>query len=144
MLSTNLFDKESSENKELITEARKSSLNSYSPYSNFKVGAALLTYSGEIFSGCNVENASYGLTICAERNSIFRAVGSIGGDMKIKKIAIYTDTDLLATPCGACRQVIQEFQRNSEIILSNGKDVKKFTMDELLPNPFDLKEFNGL
>jgi cytidine deaminase len=98
----------------LIQAAKDVSLNAYAPYSKFPVGAAVLTDSGEIFSACNVENASYGLTVCAERNAVFRAVA--GGHRRIRAVVVFTPTSKPASPCGACRQVINEFGPEAEVI----------------------------
>jgi cytidine deaminase len=119
--------------------AEEASRNSYSPYSGFSVGAALLTVGGEIFSACNVENASYGLSVCAERNAVFQAVSK--GKTKILAIAIVTDSKRLATPCGACRQVLSEFGREIEIfVFSATGEMLQTTIDKLLPNPFYLEQ----
>src|SRR4051812_20753184 len=96
-------------NQELHEVAQKATTMAYAPYSKFYVGAALLTDKGNIYSGCNVENASYGLTICAERNAIFSAVNAEGPQMKISKMVVITSDHSEASPCGACRQVISEF-----------------------------------
>jgi cytidine deaminase len=123
----------------LIAEAKKAMENAYAPYSNFKVGAAVLTGNGKIFRGCNVENSSYGLSICAERAAIFNAVSA--GYQKFTKIAIVTDTEPPASPCGACRQVIFEFEDNIEVIMANLKgDVKMKRIDELLKDGFKLSK----
>ncbi len=124
--------------EELFEIAKKYRENSFSPYSKFKVGAALLSEDGEIFGGCNVENSSYGLTICAERVAIFNAVSE--GKRSFKKILILTDTENLTPPCGACRQVIWDICGDVEVILMNlGRKSKRFKMRELLPYPFDDK-----
>lgn len=107
----------------LIKEAKKVRKNAYTPYSKFKVGAAVVCSSGKIYTGCNVENASFGLTICAERNAIASAVAS--GEKKITAIAIVADTDILTPPCGACRQVIYEFGKTATVLLANLKRGKK-------------------
>jgi len=122
----------------LIASAKKASAKAYCPYSKFKVGAAVLTKSGKIFTACNVENASYGLCSCAERNAVFNAVSS--GDMDIAAIVIYTPTKTPTTPCGACRQVINEFNPKTEIICccKTGKRLK-FTLYELIPRAFGPK-----
>lgn len=121
--------------KELITHARSVSDHAYSPYSKFRVGAALLTDDGEIFAGCNVENASYGLTICAERNAVFQMVAK--ARRRIRVVAIYTPTSEPAAPCGACRQVINEFGPDALIISAcNGPDVLHKKLSELLPDAF--------
>ncbi len=124
--------------KDLIEQARKSRENAHAPFSNFKVGAALLTESGEIITGCNIENASYGLTMCAERVAIFKAISE--GEKNFKHLAIVADTENLTPPCGACRQIIWEFCGNVEIVLANlqGK-TENFQMSELLPRAFDSK-----
>lgn len=122
----------------LISEAKKVSLNAYAPYSRFQVGAALLTNEGKIFTGCNVENSSFGLTSCAERNAIFKAVSE--GEKEFTAIAIYTPTEKLTFPCGACRQVLNEFAKNLIIILVSDKNETIFSMKELLPHSFNLEQ----
>lgn len=121
---------------ELAEAAEKAALKAYSPYSGFKVGAAIMTESGEIFTGCNVENASYGLTICAERIALFNAITA--GHQKFSEIVIYTNTDKAFYPCGACRQVLAEFNPQLEVsvIWKNGKETMK--IQDLLPNQFRL------
>ncbi len=121
---------------DLYKIALKATENSYSPYSNFKVGAALIAESGEIYTGCNVENASYGGTMCAERTAVFKAVSC--GDRKFVKIAIAESGDGDCTPCGLCRQVLSEFSKDGSLIVvckSEGK-LKEFTLKELLPCSF--------
>jgi len=120
--------------EELISLAKKASINAYAPYSGFNVGAALLTKSGKIFTGSNIENASYGATVCAERVAIFKAVSE--NEKEFEGIAIYTDSDKLSFPCGICRQVMSEFSKDLIIILSNEKDRKIYTLKEILPYPF--------
>ena len=120
--------------EKLIEMAKRARENAYAPYSNFKVGAALLTEDGEIFTGANVENASYGLSICAERVAVFKAVSE--GKRKFKAIAVVTDTEKPTPPCGACRQVLAEFG-DIEVIMANLKgDVKVMKLSELLPEAF--------
>jgi cytidine deaminase len=121
---------------ELILKAKEASKKAYAPYSQFHVGAALETKSGKIVTGCNVENASYGLTNCAERTAIFKAVSE--GEKDFAAMAIYTDTEQMFTPCGACRQVLAEFSKDMLIIVSNGKKTVEFTVEELLPHRFEL------
>jgi cytidine deaminase len=118
--------------------ARQAAAKSYSPYSRFKVGAAVLAGSGEIYSGCNVENASYGLCNCAERTAIFTAIAA--GERRILGVAVYTPTKELTRPCGACRQVIHEFGPKATII-SVGKTRARIetTLDVLLPGAFGPK-----
>jgi cytidine deaminase len=120
--------------KDLILEAEKAKTFSYSPYSKFRVGAALLTKSGKIFSGCNVENGSYSLTICAERTAVFKAVSA--GEREFKAIAITSDLSDFCSPCGACRQVLHEFSKNMDVILVNGKKTKIYKIKDFLPLPF--------
>ncbi|MBN1233091.1 MAG: cytidine deaminase [Candidatus Coatesbacteria bacterium] len=120
----------------LISEAKKVSQNAYSPYSSFQVGAAILTIDGEVFAGCNVENSSYGLTSCAERNAVFRAISE--GKREFTAIAIYTPTEKLTFPCGACRQVLIEFAENMIMILASDKNEAIFNLKELLPNGFSM------
>lgn len=123
--------------KELINAAIEASKKAYAPYSNFHVGAALLTKSGKIFQGCNVENASFGATNCAERTAIFSAV--VNGETKFEKLVIYVDRKEFTPPCGICRQVISEFSHDIEIILANNcGEVKRTNIRELLPLSFEL------
>ena len=124
--------------KNLIEKATEARENAHAPFSNFKVGAALLTESGEIFTGCNVENASYGLTMCAERVAIFKAISE--GKKDFTQLAVVADTDNLTSPCGACRQIIWEFCGDIPVILANlSGETEKFQMSELLPKAFDAK-----
>jgi cytidine deaminase len=125
-----------SESETLIAAARQARENAHAPYSNFRVGAALRAQSGRIYTGCNVENASYGLTLCAERVAIFKAISE--GERGFDAIAVVTDTATLTPPCGACRQIIWEFCGDVEILLANleGK-VERERAGKLLPRPFD-------
>jgi cytidine deaminase len=120
--------------KQMAIEA---SQKAYVPYSKFKVGAALRCKSGKIFTGCNVENASYGLTNCAERTAVFKAVSE--GEKEFTEIAIYVDSEENFPPCGACRQVLSEFSKTLRIVFFNksGKEVDT-TISELLPHTFSL------
>ncbi|MEA3506991.1 MAG: cytidine deaminase [Elusimicrobiota bacterium] len=121
------------EDKKLIEEAKKYRGRAYVPYSNFKVGAALLADNGKVYGGCNVENSSYGLTICAERAAIAGAVAE--GMKKIEKIAIVTSGKEFSRPCGACRQVIIEFGRDAEVLCCDTEDnCDRCTAAELLPH----------
>ena len=126
--------------KDLVAKATEAKENSYSPYSKFKVGAALLATSGKVYTGTNIENASFGLTICAERAAIFNAVSH--GERKFKAIAINCETDDFnyAFPCGACRQVIAEFlSDDGDVIVSiNGGEYNVYQVSELIPNAFRL------
>lgn len=110
--------------------------NAHAPFSKFKVGAAIEDESGRIFTGCNVENATYGLTLCAERVAVFKAISE--GARKFRRVAVAADTDVLTPPCGACRQILWEFCGDVEITLLNlhGK-TEKFQMKDLFPRPFD-------
>jgi len=120
----------------LITAAKRARENAHAPYSNFKVGAALRSTSGKIYGGCNVENATYGLTVCAERVAIFKAISE--GERQFDAIAVTTDTDTLTPPCGACRQLIWEFCGDIPVIMSNLKgQTQTLRMSELFPKPFD-------
>ena len=124
------------EDQKLIEEAKEARKASYSPYSKFAVGAALRTADGRIYRGTNIENASYGLTNCAERTAIFKAVSE--GKREFEALAIIADSDSPCSPCGACRQVMAEFQVK-KIILANLKgEVRITTIAELLPSAFEL------
>ena len=120
--------------KKLLAAALAARENAYAPYSKFKVGAAVETADGHILTGCNVENASYGLTCCAERNAVFAAIGS--GARSFKALCVVADTEEPVAPCGACRQVLAEFPFE-KIILANCKGLTKImTVTELLPDGF--------
>ncbi|MBA2873337.1 cytidine deaminase [Thermaerobacillus caldiproteolyticus] len=125
---------------QLINEALSGREKAYVPYSRFQVGAAILTKEGKIYKGCNIENASYGLTNCAERTAIFKAVSE--GQKKFAMMAIVADTDGPVSPCGACRQVIAEFcDPDMPIILANLKgNIQETTVKELLPFAFSSKD----
>ncbi len=120
----------------LIEAARRARENAHAPYSNFRVGAALRAKSGRIFGGCNVENSTYGLTVCAERVAIFKAISE--GERGFDAIAVVTDAGTLTPPCGACRQLIWEFCGDAEVVLANlqGKQ-EVHRMSALFPKPFD-------
>ncbi|GCL67956.1 cytidine deaminase [Veillonella tobetsuensis] len=120
--------------QKLIQAATEMRKQSYSPYSNFAVGAAVLSNDGYIYGGCNIENASYGLTNCAERTAIFNAVSD--GKRNISAIAVVADTDRPCSPCGACRQVIGEFKIPCIIMANLKGEYKKVTLEELLPFSF--------
>ena len=120
----------------LITAAKQARENAHAPFSNFRVGAALRAKSGRTFTGCNVENATLGLTCCAERVAIFKAVSE--GERGFDAIAVVADTDTLTPPCGACRQIIWEFCGDIPVILANLKGkVEHECSGTLLPKPFD-------
>jgi cytidine deaminase len=124
--------------KNLVEIASKARENAHAPFSNFRVGAAVQTEDGTIFFGCNVESASYGLTVCAERVAIWKAVSE--GYKKFAGIVVVADTDELTPPCGTCRQIIWEFGGDMPIVFANlhGKH-ETFTSSELLPHAFDNK-----
>ncbi|MBF0405829.1 MAG: cytidine deaminase [Candidatus Riflebacteria bacterium] len=127
--------------KELIENAVLASTRAYAPYSKFKVGAALRLSDGQIILGCNVENASYGLTNCAERTAVFSAVAM--GRTDFDKLAIYVDSDDFISPCGACRQVLVEFSSKLKVMLINRqKKVHETTAAELLPMGFTKENLN--
>ena len=124
--------------EELVEAAQDVREKAYAPYSKFKVGAALRTKSGKIFTGCNVESASYGLTVCAERVAIWKAVSE--GEHEFTEIAVVADTQELTPPCGVCRQIIWEFCHDIPVILANLKDnTETVMMSDLLPRAFDTK-----
>jgi cytidine deaminase len=132
----------------LVRAARAAAKNAYAPFSKFRVGAAVLTSKGKVFSGCNVENSSYGLTICAERVAIFKAVSA--GERSIEAIAVFAPVPQskirkrkskipsLTPPCGACLQVVNEFGDNPDIVLSNGRSTKTYRLRNLLSQGFRL------
>src|ERR1700758_1488783 len=105
----------------LLRVARTATKRAYAPYSNFRVGAAVLTKNGKIFSGCNVENASYGMTNCAERTAIFAAVAELGPKLEIRAVAVVNDHDVPCAPCGACRQGIYEFGPDAMVFFQGAK-----------------------
>ena len=129
-------------NAELILEAKKARERAYAPYSKYMVGAALLTRSGKIYHGCNIENAAYGPTNCAERTAFFKAI--YDGEREFEKIAIVgaaqgSDADDICAPCGVCRQVMMEFcnPKTFKIVLADGKDKQmELTLEELFPHGF--------
>jgi cytidine deaminase len=124
--------------QEMLATARAAFKNAHAPYSNFKVGAAVLTDRGTLYHGCNVENASYGLTICAERNAIFAAVAAEGSGMRIQAVAVATERDGSCAPCGACRQVIYEFGPDALILFRGQSGTERMAITKLLPEGFRL------
>lgn len=117
--------------------ARLAATRAYAPYSKFKVGAAILTQDGAVFTGCNVENASYGLCNCAERTAIFSAIAARKKALKLRCVVVYTDTPTPTSPCGACRQVINEFGPTARVVsYCRGNAVIDTTLDQLLPGAF--------
>ena len=124
--------------QELIDKAIKASEKSYSPYSKFAVGACVLTTDGNTYCGCNFENSSFGLTICAERNAVGSAIAE--GERKIKAIAVYSPNTQYCYPCGACRQVLNEFKSDEgmDVITCGDNGIKVVKLEELLPEGFNL------
>lgn len=122
--------------KRLVNRARRARARALAPFSQFRVGAALETSRGRIYTGCNIESASYGLTMCAEREAVFKAVSA--GERAFRRLAVVADTERLTPPCGACRQVLWEFCGDVEILLANlkGKSAAH-RLGALLPRPFD-------
>jgi cytidine deaminase len=122
---------------ELQAAAEAALRRAYAPYSNFRVGAAVLAESGAVYTGCNVENASYGLTNCAERTAIFAAVAQEGPGLRLRAIAVASDPAVPCSPCGACRQVIAEFGGpHCRVVYRSGEGIRAVTLKELLPDAF--------
>jgi cytidine deaminase len=124
----------------LIEIATKAIKHSQAKYSNFRVGAALLTDDNKVFTGCNIESSSYGLTICAERVALVKALSE--GGTKFSTIVIYAEDAEFCPPCGACRQLLFDYAPNLQIILTNGKEHKTYPLKELLPFAFEEKQLN--
>ena len=123
---------------ELISAARRARRNAVAPFSRFKVGAALETADGAIVTGCNVENATYGLTMCAERVAMFKALSE--GHRAFVRVAVVADTAEPTPPCGACRQILWEFGDDLEVIIANTRrELARFMLSDLLPRPFDAR-----
>ena len=118
----------------LMRAAREASERAYAPYSNFLVGAAILTDGGAVYAGCNVENASYGLSICAERNAATTMI-SAGGDRRIKSVAVFSPNAAPCFPCGACRQFLREFGCE-EVVVEDASGLRRYPFEEMLPNSF--------
>lgn len=123
---------------QLLQAAREVLGKAYAPYSHLRVGAALLTEQGNLFSGANVENASYGLTLCAERAAIAAAVAAEGSSLKIRALAVVSEAPGACSPCGACRQVIQEFSAAAMVIYFGREGLVQRSLEELLPEGFSL------
>lgn len=122
----------------LIEEAKRARLQSVAPFSNFLVGAAVRTESGKVYTGCNVESASYGLTVCAERVAIWKALSE--GERQFTELAVVADTEGFTPPCGTCRQIIWEFARGARIVFANlSGDSEEFHIGDLLPRAFDAR-----
>jgi cytidine deaminase len=125
--------------EDLLERARAAALNSYSPYSGFRVGAALRLSNGEIVTGTNVENVSYGLTICAERSALVRAVAQFGPGIRIEAVAVANLNDAASPPCGACRQVLAEFiEPGAPVVFPAADGMRTMTFRELLPMAFEM------
>lgn len=124
--------------EEMIKAAQEASDKAYAPYSKFKVGACVLAESGNTYIGCNFENSSYGMAICAERNAVGNAI--VNGETKIRAVAIFSPNMDNCTPCGACRQVLNEFKSKEglDVIVKIGDGVKIYTIEELLPEAFNI------
>src|SRR5215208_3746493 len=129
---------------ELIERAKVARGAAHAPYSNFEVGAALVSVDGRVYTGCNIENSAYGLSMCAERVAIFKAVSE--GAEGILKVAVVTDHENITPPCGCCRQMIWEFTADeTDVIMANlDGDVRKFEIKELLPEAFDSRFLEGV
>jgi cytidine deaminase len=126
----------SRQSQALLKAAKAAMKKAHAPYSKFHVGAALLTTRGQVFTGCNVENASYGLTNCAERTAIFTAVAKLGSKMRIQAIAVANNQGAPCSPCGACRQVIYEFGPNAQVFFQGTDGWKEAAITDLLPEGF--------
>lgn len=126
----------------LIETAKAARLQSVAPFSNFLVGAAVKTEGGKVYTGCNVESASYGLTVCAERVAIWKALSE--GERQFSELAIVADTSSLTPPCGTCRQIIWEFCKNATIVLANlHGETQTCSIEDLLPRAFDARFLGG-
>ena len=122
----------------LIEAAKNARLQSVAPFSNFQVGAAVRTANGKVYAGCNVESASYGLTVCAERVAIWKALSE--GERQFTELAVVADTETLTPPCGTCRQIIWEFARGAAIVFANlDGQTEEFHIADLLPRAFDAR-----
>jgi cytidine deaminase len=122
--------------EQLVLAARSARERAYAPFSKFKVGAAVEDEDGQVYTGCNVENATYGLTMCAERVAVFKAISE--GASKLVRVAVVADTEKLTPPCGACRQILWEFCGDAELVLANLTGAtERLRMSQLLPRPFD-------
>ena len=122
----------------LMAAALAAREHAHAPYSRFRVGAAVQDEQGRVHTGCNIENATYGLTVCAERVAVWKAMSE--GARQFRRIAVATDTDLLTPPCGACRQILWEFGGDLEVVLANLTEVKGvYRLRDLLPLPFDAR-----
>ena len=130
--------------EELMEQARQAARHSYSPYSGFRVGAALRLTNGEVVTGTNVENVSYGLTICAERSALVRAVSQFGPEIRIEAVAVANLNDAASPPCGACRQMLAEFTLpDAPVVFPAADGVRTMAFRELLPLAFEMKLHQG-
>lgn len=128
--------------QELIEIAKQARLHSIAPFSDFLVGAAVRTAEGKVYTGCNVESASYGLTVCGERVAIWKALSE--GERDFTELAIVADTEALTPPCGTCRQIIWEFCKNAQLVLANlHGETEQCSIKELLPRAFDARFLSG-
>jgi cytidine deaminase len=129
--------------EQLIEEAKKAREKAYVPYSEFGVGAALLTTDGKVYHGCNIENAAYSMCNCAERTALFKAYSE--GDRNFQLLAVVADTDRPCSPCGACRQVISELcSKDMKVVLTNLKgDIQEITVEDLLPGAFSPEDLHA-
>src|SRR5271155_3171415 len=123
----------------LLKSAKRVMRNAHAPYSKFRVGADILLSNGKIFTGCNIENASYGMTNCAERTAIFSAVAALGPKIEIRAVAVTNDHGVACSPCGACRQVIYEFGPDAMVFFQGARGPKQAHITELLPEGFRLQ-----
>lgn len=130
------FDALSSDERELVESARAAAERAYAPYSHYQVGAAVRAEDGRIYSGCNVENASYGATVCAERSAIFGMVSA--GARRVVAVCVYAPAEPTAMPCGVCRQVIAEFCRDAPVLVAGPRGVLRRSFAALLPEAFQL------
>jgi cytidine deaminase len=129
---------------QLMEAAKQAARNSYSPYSRFRVGAALKLSNGEIVTGTNVENMSYGVTICAERSAVVRAVAEFGPEIRIEAVAVTNLNDAASPPCGACRQVLAEFTApGAPVVFPSPEGLRTMTFRELMPMVFELRQEKG-
>lgn len=120
--------------RELVSAAQAAAQNAYVPYSKFRVGAAVRAASGTVYTGCNVENASYGATVCAERVAVFKAISA--GETALSEVAVWTLGPELAMPCGICRQVLAEFSRDAVVVVATPGSLRQTTLVTLFPEPF--------
>ena len=128
--------------RSLVEDAQRARMQSVAPFSGFLVGAALRTEAGKVYTGCNVESASYGLTVCAERVAIWKALSE--GERQFTELAVVADTETLTPPCGTCRQIIWEFCKGATIVLANLEgQTETVSIRELLPRAFDARFLQG-